>query len=70
MSAVWPRVQPVAMAPISMARPNTCAIGRNSSVEVSSLNRCSSPLATSETSDRKLRWVSSQPLGRPVVPEV
>ena len=69
-SGVWPRVVPVAIAPIWMARPNTCAIGRNSSVEHSVLNRLLRPTTTWVTSPRKLAWVSSQPFGRPVVPEV
>ena len=60
----------MAIAPIWMARPKTWAMGRNSSVELLVLNRWLNPVATWVTSLRKLAWVSSQPFGRPVVPEV
>ena len=53
-----------------MTRPNTCAIGRNSSVEVDSLKNSSSPISSSLTSWTKFACVSSQPFGRPVVPDV
>ena len=69
-SGVWPSVQPTVIDPISMTRPNTCAIGRNSSVEVEELKKSSSRLRSSTASTTKLRWVSSQPFGRPVVPDV
>ena len=59
--------------PTSINRAKTCASGRKSSVEALAGAPNSSLAAASTTlphSARKLRWVSTQPLGRPVVPEV
>ena len=55
-----------------MIRANTCASGRNSSVPGSGIpaTRVSGPRKAFRTSARRFSWVSSQPLGRPVVPEV
>ncbi len=57
-----------------MIRAKTWASGRNSSVEAPSpasdgANSSSSSSATA-SSNMKLPWVSMQPFGRPVVPEV
>ena len=55
-----------------MIRAKLCASGRNSRVDapgsVSTL--ASGPATALRTSDSRLPWVSSQPLGRPVVPDV
>ncbi len=54
-----------------MMRPNTCASGRNSRVEASGSSNTSGVAATMFAASKvKLPWVSSQPFGRPVVPEV
>jgi hypothetical protein len=53
-----------------MTLPNTCASGRNSSTEPPALSSSGRMAAADLMSDIKPRWVSSQPLGRPVVPEV
>ena len=60
--------------PTATIRPKTWESGRKSSVEAGSVltdlkTGCSSSVALS-TSAKKLPWVSTQPLGRPVVPEV
>ena len=55
----------------STSRPKTCAAGRKSRTEHSPVRK--SGLSRSTTlphSAKKLRCVSTQPLGRPVVPEV
>jgi len=71
MSGVWPRRVRDVMQPIWMIRAKTCASGRNSSVlRPSMLNRPSSESTTTPSSNMKLPWVSTQPFGRPVVPEV
>lgn len=61
-------------AAISTMRPKTCASGRKSRVAASSpgLERntgCQRATMVS-ASNMKLAWVMTQPLGRPVVPEV
>ena len=57
--------------PTWMIRAKTCASGRKSSVEASSVsNSASSSGTATPSSTMKLPWVSMQPLGRPVVPEV
>jgi len=55
----------------SMKRANTCANGRNNSVDEPSTSRTAfmDSVAFSARA-MKLSWVSWQPLGRPVVPEV
>ena len=54
-----------------MKRANTCASGRNSRVLAPSAETtCSIRLTVFSVSTTKLPWVSSQPFGRPVVPEV
>ena len=65
------------MTPIWIMRAKTWASGRNSSVEafssvktLASVASESFGLMTLPASNRKLPWVSSQPFGRPVVPEV
>lgn len=55
----------------STSRPKTCAAGRNSSTEHSPVRkRGFSRSTTLPHSAKKARWVRTQPLGRPVVPEV
>ena len=76
MSAEWPIRTRAFTQPTWMIRAKTWARGRNSSVEAPS--PCSSDGAKSASSssmatvssNMKLPWVSMQPLGRPVVPEV
>ena len=71
MSLEWPIRAVASTQRTWMNRANTCARGRNSSVDAPSAR-------TTEASDSqvfsarslKLPWVSSQPFGRPVVPEV
>ena len=65
-----PRVEPETKQRIWMYRANTCASGRNSRVLASSFTRPVKLEAPLRASPRKLPWVSSQPFGRPVVPEV
>ena len=71
MSALWPSRTRLLTQPTWMIRANTCASGRNSRVLASSSSNSSSrtPVAT-PSSNMKLPWVSMQPLGRPVVPDV
>ena len=57
-------------AAVWMTRASTCASGRNSSVEPESLNAVDAMRVTFSHSARNVPWVSTQPLGRPVVPEV
>ena len=67
-----PSTIPASMQPTSMIRAKTCASGRNSSVPGSSVpvKFTSGPRNALRTAASRLWWVSSQPLGRPVVPEV
>ena len=69
-----PRVTLAHTAPISIIRPTMCASGRNSSVDALSVpffpNRGPSTPTALRTSARKFAWVSTQPFGGPVVPEV
>ncbi len=53
-----------------MNRANTWASGRNMMVEAPWLTITPSWASALSESSAKLPWVSSQPLGRPVVPEV
>ena len=71
-SAQCPSTIPPSMQPTWMILANTCASGRNSSVPGSSAPAMtvSGPRKALRTSDSRFSWVSSQPLGRPVVPEV
>ncbi len=70
MSGVWPMTVRVLTAPTWMTRASTWARGMNSRIDPSTfMNRPSRPIPL-PTSNRKLPWVSSQPLGRPVVPLV
>ena len=71
MSALWPIRTRCLTQPTWMIRANTCASGRNSSVEASSSENSSSSSSTATpSSNMKLPCVIMQPLGRPVVPEV
>jgi hypothetical protein len=58
----------------STIRPKTCASGRKSRVEASSpgleWKTGSQRPVSMAVSNMKLEWVMTQPLGRPVVPEV
>lgn len=74
MEGAWPRRTLARMQPIATILPNTCESGRKRSVEAGSFDtdlktgwRSSIALSTSA---KKLPWVSTQPFGRPVVPEV
>ena len=76
-SLVCPSTEPPMTTPTWIIRANTCASGRKSSVEapssekrLASVASRSRMLTTLAASKRKLPWVSSQPLGRPVVPDV
>ncbi len=73
-SAQCPSVARAITAPTSTMRPNTCASGRNSSVLASSpaspLNIGARYSTALPTEANRFRWVSTTPLGRPVVPEV
>ena len=71
-SAQCPSTTPASMQPTSMIRAKTCASGRNSSVPASSVpvKSASGPRNALRTAASRFSWVSSQPLGRPVVPEV
>ena len=52
-------------------RANTCAIGRNISIREPGGSTCSpSRFSALRVVSTKFAWVSSAPLGRPVVPEV
>ena len=71
MSAACPRRARARMQPSWMSRPNTWAMGRNSSVDEPGARKTSlSATTTLSTSNMRLPWVSMQPFGRPVVPEV
>ena len=71
MSDECPIRTPAVTASTSTNRANTCASGRKSSVEApSALTTSESFSAAFSARVRKLPWVSSTPLGRPVVPEV
>ncbi len=71
---LWPiRIRPYTQV-TWIIRPSTWASGRNSRVDgsspVAAVNTGSSMAWQLAASVRKLAWVSRQPLGRPVVPEV
>lgn len=70
----WPSFTRPRTAAISTMRLKTCASGRNSSVDASrpdSERKTGSQCLTSVSASKmKLPWVSTQPLGRPVVPDV
>ncbi len=64
-------MMPSSIQPTWMTRASTCASGRNSSVEPPVTLKISGLAALPlRTSASMLRCVSSQPLGRPVVPDV
>jgi hypothetical protein len=69
-SGVWPIVARAWTAPIWINRANEWASGRNSSVRAPSLNSERRPGIALAMSEYMLRWVSTQPFGRPVVPLV
>ena len=74
MSALWPSRTRALTQPTWMIRAKTWASGRNSSVRPRPRRRGEQLVAARATatpsSNMKLPWVSMQPLGRPVVPEV
>ena len=72
MSAQCPSTMPASRVPTSMTRAKTCASGRNSRVDAASAVwiAASGPMNAFRTAASRFPWVSSHPLGRPVVPEV
>ena len=72
ISPQCPSTTPPSMQPTWMIRAKTCASGRKSSVLGSGAptTSVSGPRNALRTQDSRFSWVSSQPLGRPVVPEV
>jgi hypothetical protein len=70
----WPKRTRPRIAATCTIRPKTCASGRNSRVAASSpfleWNTGSQRSMTVSASYMKLPWLITQPLGRPVVPEV
>jgi hypothetical protein len=68
-SGVWPSFVPVITTPISMIRAKTWARGKNSSVHAPGEQNVEHPHGVSQLG-QEVPWVSSQPLGRPAVPEV
>ena len=70
MSAVWPIREPVSTQATCTNRAKTWASGRNSSVLPVPSNSSGSSWRGARQTVSRLRWVSSQPFGRPVVPEV
>ncbi len=71
MSAVCPIFASALTQSTWMNRAKTWARGRKSSVDAPSADTtCASRLMALSDSAMKLSWVSWQPLGRPVVPEV
>ena len=72
MSWQCPSTMPASSVPTSMTRAKTCARGRNSSVDAvpSAWMEASGPMNAFLTAASRFSWVSSHPLGRPVVPEV
>src|SRR6266704_1904135 len=66
------RTAPPSMQATWMILANECASGRNSRVDDPSMlnSSCSAPSTAFRPPESRLRWVSSQPFGRPVVPEV
>src|SRR5258708_1303834 len=60
----------VCTTPIWISRANTWASGRYSNVDASSWSRWDSAVIALPTLVLRLRWVSMQPLGRPVAPLV
>ena len=70
-SEEWPSRVRVRMLPTWITRAKTWASGRNSRVAASSSSNSSlSSTVATPSSNMKLPWVSMQPLGRPVVPDV
>ena len=70
MSGVCATVAPAATARTEMKRANTWASGRNMMVLACSWTISPRMARALSDSSTKLPWVSSQPLGRPVVPDV
>ncbi len=70
----WPNLTRPRIAATCTIRPKTCASGRKSRVAASSpgleWNTGSQRSMTVSASNMKFAWVMTQPLGRPVVPEV
>ena len=70
VSGVCPRMAPAGMTSTSMNRANTCASGMKSRVREPGGQTSPSSATALRARSTKLPWVSSAPLGRPVVPEV
>ncbi len=66
------RIAPPSMQATWMILANECASGRKSRVEepATSNSSASAPWTALRPPESRFRWVSSQPLGRPVVPDV
>jgi len=70
-SGVWPIGSWPTSISTSTNRANTCASGRKSSeFAPGSLTISGSRLTASSDNSTKFPWLSTTPLGRPVVPEV
>ena len=72
VSGWWPTRTPACTQSTEMNRAKTWAVVMNSSVDAPFGSVSTSFSATAELRDvsTKLEWVSTQPLGRPVEPEV
>jgi hypothetical protein len=70
VSAVWAVRTRACTTPAWISRAKLWASGRKSRVDDPSWNRLSRPGSALLMSEAMLRWVSMQPLGRPVVPLV
>ncbi len=71
VSGWWPVFTPAWTARIVMKRANTCAVVMNRSVDAPGVCTTSdSATAALRESSTKLECVSTQPLGRPVEPDV
>ncbi len=72
VSAWWPTFTPPVTASTAMNRAKTCAVVMNSNVDAPPGGETTSLIASAALRDSstKLECVSTQPLGRPVEPEV
>ena len=70
MSLVKPRVTLLAKHASVIARASTCASGRNTSIRSPLSSRVGKHTLAPRISYIRLEWVSWQPFGLPVVPEV
>lgn len=70
MSGSWPTRTPVCTDITAMKRAKTCARGMNSSVDEPSATTSGMASVAPSTVAVKLSCRRTQPLGRPVVPDV